>query len=122
MKNFKKQYIKWAVVLSVFTGMVSCESDYLETDPTTAASEEAAYSSAANLMAIVNGMHRDMYYRQNDNQGQNGQGGIMIMMDALADDLVFPSTGNGWYVSTVRWQDLKPYLTGLKPMEALAGC
>ncbi|UKB79061.1 RagB/SusD family nutrient uptake outer membrane protein [Chryseobacterium sp. MEBOG07] len=105
MKNFKKQYIKWAVVLSVFTGVVSCESDYLETDPTTAASEEAAYSSAANLMAIVNGMHRDMYYRQNDNQGQNGQGGIMIMMDALADDLVFPSTGNGWYVSTVRWQD-----------------
>ncbi|MDR6373134.1 hypothetical protein J2795_004323 [Chryseobacterium bernardetii] len=105
MKNIAKQYIKWAVVLSVFTGTVSCESDYLETDPTTAASEEAAYSSAANLMAIVNGMHRDMYYRQNDNQGQNGQGGIMIMMDALADDLVFPSTGNGWYVSTVRWQD-----------------
>ncbi|CAD0223371.1 RagB/SusD family nutrient uptake outer membrane protein [Chryseobacterium sp. JV274] len=105
MKNIKKQYIKWAVVLSVFTGMVSCESDYLETDPTTAASEEAAYSSAANLMAIVNGMHRDMYSRQNDSQGQNGQGGIMIMMDALADDLVFPSTGNGWYVSTVRWQD-----------------
>ncbi|MDR3026581.1 RagB/SusD family nutrient uptake outer membrane protein [Chryseobacterium sp.] len=105
MKNIKKQYIKWAVVLSVFTGMVSCESDYLEADPTTAASEEAAYSSASNLMAIVNGMHRDMYYRQNDSQGQNGQGGIMIMMDALADDLVFPSTGNGWYVSTVRWQD-----------------
>ncbi|KFF75047.1 carbohydrate-binding protein SusD [Chryseobacterium sp. P1-3] len=105
MKSVKKQYIKWAVVLSVFTGMVSCQSDYLETDPTTAASEEAAYSSASNLMAIINGMHRDMYYRQNDNQGQNGQGGIMIMMDALADDLVFPSTGNGWYVSTVRWQD-----------------
>ncbi|MEJ5052539.1 RagB/SusD family nutrient uptake outer membrane protein [Chryseobacterium culicis] len=105
MKNIAKQYIKWAVVLSVFTGMASCQSDYLETDPTTAASEEAAYSSASNLMAIVNGMHRDMYYRQNDNQGQNGQGGIMIMMDALADDLVFPSTGNGWYVSTVRWQD-----------------
>ncbi|AKK73072.1 carbohydrate-binding protein SusD [Chryseobacterium gallinarum] len=105
MKSIKKQYIKWAVVLSVFTVMVSCQSDYLETDPTTAASEEAAYSSASNLMAIINGMHRDMYYRQNDNQGQNGQGGIMIMMDALADDLVFPSTGNGWYVSTVRWQD-----------------
>lgn len=105
MKNITKQYIKWAVVLSVLMGTLSCESDYLETDPTTAASEEAAYSSAANLMAIINGMHRDMYYRQNDSQGQNGQGGIMIMMDALADDLVFPSTGNGWYVSTVRWQD-----------------
>ncbi|MFS4474238.1 RagB/SusD family nutrient uptake outer membrane protein [Chryseobacterium sp. T20] len=104
MKNIARQYIKWAVVLSVFTGMASCESDYLETDPTTAASEEAAYSSSANLMAIVNGMHRDMYFRQSD-QGQNGHGGIMIIMDALADDLVFPSTGNGWYVSAVRWQD-----------------
>ncbi|MBV8326050.1 RagB/SusD family nutrient uptake outer membrane protein [Chryseobacterium sp.] len=102
----KKQYIKWAVVLSsVFTTMVSCQSDYLETDPTTAVSEDAAYSSASNLAAIINGMHRDMYYRQNDSQGQNGEGGIMIMMDALADDLVFPSTGNGWYITTVRWQD-----------------
>lgn len=106
MKNLKKQYIKWAVVLSsVFTAMISCQSDYLETDPTTAASEDAAYSSASNLMAIINGMHRDMYYRQNDSQGQNGQGGIMIMMDAIGEDLVFPSTGNGWYISTVRWQD-----------------
>ncbi|BFO66245.1 RagB/SusD family nutrient uptake outer membrane protein [Chryseobacterium sp. KCF3-3] len=105
MKNIAKKYIKWVVVLSALTGMVSCQSDYLETNPTTAVSEEAAYSSAANLMAIVNGMHRDMYYRQNDNQGQNGQGGIMIMMDALGEDLVFPSTGNGWYISTVRWQD-----------------
>ncbi|WP_394675272.1 RagB/SusD family nutrient uptake outer membrane protein [uncultured Chryseobacterium sp.] len=91
------------IALNGFT--VSCSSDYLETDPTTAVSEDAAYSSASNLAAIINGMHRNMYYRQNSNQGQNGQGGIMIMMDALGEDLVFPSTGNGWYVSTVRWQD-----------------
>jgi len=102
----RKQYIKWAVIFSsVLTIMTSCSSDYLETDPTTAVSEDAAYSSAANLMAVVNGMHRDMYYRQNDSQGQNGQGGIMIMMDALGEDLVFPSTGNNWYITTVRWQD-----------------
>ncbi|WP_347216082.1 RagB/SusD family nutrient uptake outer membrane protein [Chryseobacterium sp.] len=106
MKSIKKQYIRWAVALSsTFTVLVSCKSDYLETDPTTAASEEAAYASASNLMAIVNGMHRDMYYKQNDNQGQNGQGGMMIMMDALGEDLVFPSTSNGWYISTIRWQD-----------------
>ncbi|WP_294207583.1 RagB/SusD family nutrient uptake outer membrane protein [uncultured Chryseobacterium sp.] len=107
MKNIKK-YKKIAllacmIALNGFT--VSCSSDYLETDPTTAVSEDAAYSSASNLAAIISGMHRNMYYRQNSNQGQNGQGGIMIMMDALGEDLVFPSTGNGWYVSTVRWQD-----------------
>lgn len=109
MKNIiKRQYKRIAILSSallVLSLSSSCSSDYLETDPTTAVSEESAYSSASNLMAIINGMHRDMYYRQNSNQGQNGQGGIMIMMDALGEDLVFPSTGNGWYVSTVRWQD-----------------
>ncbi len=105
MKNINKQYIRWAFIFSsVCIALVSCKSDYLETDPTTAVSEEAAYSSATNLMAVINGMHRDLYYRQAD-QGQNGQGGIMIMMDAMGEDLVFPSTGNGWYISTVRWQD-----------------
>ncbi|RKS96044.1 RagB/SusD family nutrient uptake outer membrane protein [Chryseobacterium defluvii] len=109
MKNIIKRQYKRIVILSsallILSLSSSCSSDYLETDPTTAVSEESAYSSASNLMAIINGMHRDMYYRQNSSQGQNGQGGIMIMMDALGEDLVFPSTGNGWYVSTVRWQD-----------------
>lgn len=107
MKNIEKHYKKIILLSFAFfaLSMTSCSSEYLETDPTTAVSEDAAYSSASNLMAIINGMHRDMYYRQNSNQGQNGQGGIMIMMDALGEDLVFPSTGNGWYISTVRWQD-----------------
>ncbi|MBK1894163.1 RagB/SusD family nutrient uptake outer membrane protein [Chryseobacterium paridis] len=110
MKNIIKQNKKLALLLSAVTilSLSSCKTDYLETDPTTAVSESAAYASAANLMAIVNGMHRDMYSRQNNNnnsQGQNGQGGIMIMMDAVGEDLVFPSTGNNWYVSVVRWQD-----------------
>ncbi|WP_292008708.1 RagB/SusD family nutrient uptake outer membrane protein [Chryseobacterium sp.] len=103
IEKYKILTVLSALIVGIFLN--SCQSDYLETDPTTAVSEEAAYSSAANLMAIINGMHRDMYYRQNSNQGQSGQSGIMIMMDALGEDLVFPSTGNGWYITTVRWQD-----------------
>lgn len=107
MKNIRKHSKRILAVSSVLAvlALSSCHSDYLDTDPTTAVSEQAAFSTAGNLMAIINGMHRDMYSRQNSNQGQNGQGGIMIMMDALGEDLVFPSTGNGWYISTVRWQD-----------------
>ncbi|RKS96047.1 RagB/SusD family nutrient uptake outer membrane protein [Chryseobacterium defluvii] len=104
----KKQYKKIALLSSLLFVLcfnTSCSSDYLETDPTTAVSEETAYSSASNLKAIINGMHRDMYFRQNESQGQNGQGGIMIMMDALGEDLVFTSTSSGWYITTVRWQD-----------------
>lgn len=110
MKKIIRQNKKLTLLLSTAAILLlsSCKTDYLETDPTTAVSESAAYASAANLMAIVNGMHRDMYSRQNNNnnsQGQNGQGGIMIIMDAVGEDLVFPSTGNNWYVSAVRWQD-----------------
>lgn len=95
-----------ALVAVLFASSISsCRSDYLETNPTNAVSEATAYSTAANFAAIINGMHRNMYVRQNASQGQNGQGGIMIMMDALGEDLVFPSTGNGWYITTVRWQD-----------------
>ena len=83
----------------------SCKGDFLETVPTDSVGDVSAIATSENLMAIVNGMHRDLYVRQNSNQGQNGQAGIMIMMDALGEDLVFPSTGNGWYITTVRWQD-----------------
>ncbi|MFP3632166.1 hypothetical protein SB776_36790, partial [Burkholderia sp. SIMBA_045] len=74
MKNIRKHYKKIFAVSSVLAilSMSSCHSDYLDTDPTTSVSEQAAYSTASNLMAIINGMHRDMYYRQNSSQGQNG--------------------------------------------------
>lgn len=100
----KKYICSFAIVASIFS-VWSCKSEFLDTVPTDAIDATSAVSTADNLMNIINGMHRDMYYRQNSSQGQNGQGGIMIMMDALGEDLVFPSTGNGWYISTVRWQD-----------------
>jgi len=98
--------IKYIALLGVLlSSLISCEGDFLNTDPTDRVSTDAATGTADNLMLIINGMHRNMYVRQNSSQGQIGQTGVMIMMDALGDDLVFPSTGNGWYISTVRWQD-----------------
>lgn len=92
-------------LLALLLVTVSCRNEFLETTPTDSIGQGAAVGTAENLMAIINGMHRDMYVRQNSSQGQVGQTGINIMMDAMGEDLVFPSTGNGWYVSTVRWQD-----------------
>ncbi|WP_294239919.1 MULTISPECIES: RagB/SusD family nutrient uptake outer membrane protein [Chryseobacterium] len=100
----KKYIYSFVVIAGLFT-LSSCKGDFLETVPTDSVGDVSAVATAENLMAIVNGMHRDLYVRQNSNQGQNGQAGIMIMMDALGEDLVFPSTGNGWYITTVRWQD-----------------
>lgn len=88
---------------SILTVICSCESDYLEKDPTESASELVVTSSLENLDIAINGMHRNMYYRQNNSQGQNGATGIMIFMDVMGEDLIFPSTGNNWYVSVLRW-------------------
>lgn len=86
----------------------SCNSDYLETDPTDAVSVDLATSSVDNLSSIVNGMHRDMYTRQSNNtsstQGKHGGIAILIYLDAMGDDLVFPSAASSWFLESVRWQ------------------
>lgn len=83
----------------------SCNDDYLDTTPTDAVDESQVLSTADGLMAAVNGMHRNMYVRQKDSQGQNGYTSQMIIADVLGEDVVYPSTGNGWFVAQMRWQD-----------------
>lgn len=85
--------------------LTSCERDFLETDPTTSVSTDLSVATADNMSYVINGMHRNMYVRQNSSQGQNGATGINIFMDVLGEDLIFPTTGNGWFVSMLRWLD-----------------
>ena len=85
--------------------LTSCEREFLETDPTTSVSTDLSVATADNMSYVINGMHRNMYVRQNSSQGQNGATGVNIYMDVMGEDLVFPSTGNGWFVSMLRWQD-----------------
>lgn len=105
MNFINKKTIFLAAASAVLTTFVSCEREYLETDPTHAVSDATAYSTTANLTTVINGMHRNMYYRQNESQGQNGATGVMIFMEVLGEDLIFPATGPNWYVSTIRWLD-----------------
>lgn len=105
MKFINKKTIFLAAASVVLSMVSSCERDYLETDPTDAVSEQLASGSIENLTTIINGMHRNMHLRQNASQGQNGNIGIMIYMDVMGEDLIFPATGPNWYVSTIRWLD-----------------
>lgn len=105
MKFINKKTILLAAFSVILTVSTSCERDYLQTDPTDAVSESTATSTVANLSTLVNGMHRNMYRRQNSSQGQNGTTGIMMYMEVMGEDLIFPATGPNWYVSTIRWQD-----------------
>lgn len=90
------------IVLSTLL-FTSCNEDYLDTSPTSSVQEETVYATADNLMAAINGMHRNMYVRQNSSQGNNGYTAQLIITDVMGEDVVFPSTGNGWFVSELRW-------------------
>jgi len=98
MKNILR---KIAVVGALFIG-TGCAEDYLDTLPTDAVPEELVFTTTQNAMTALNGIHRMLHIRF-DSQGQAAESGVMIMRDVLADDVVFTTTGNGWYVSTARW-------------------
>lgn len=99
-----KKIFLYISILGLCTTAESCRDSYLDTVPTSSISAESIVQTADNMMLSINGMHRSMYSRQNSSQGQVGQSGIMIMMDAMGEDLVFPSVGNNWYLSSVRWE------------------
>ncbi|RNL80697.1 RagB/SusD family nutrient uptake outer membrane protein [Sinomicrobium pectinilyticum] len=81
----------------------ACSDDHLETFPTEQVDSESVTSTTTNLMAAINGIHRLLYVRQQDSQGQGGIGGTMIITDILGEDVVFNSTGLGWYVQEYQW-------------------
>lgn len=91
-----------AVILLV--AVTSCQKDFLEQSPTTEVSANSATSSTENLALIINGIHRLMYERQ-DNNGEGGYQTLMIQHDMLGEDLVMNARANGWFVSTASWND-----------------
>jgi hypothetical protein len=80
----------------------SCSSDFLDQSPTQFVNEADALKDTDALYGALNGLHRSMYIRYNDDQGQMGLGGIMQQMDVAGEDLVYPAT-NGWYLSVYNW-------------------
>jgi len=100
----KKIKLLLAVVAMSTLTLSSCSDDYLDVVPTSSVSDQTIYSTADNLLAAINGMHRNMYVRQNSSQGNNGYTAQLIITDVMGEDLVFPTTGNGWFRSELRWE------------------
>ena len=101
MKKIKIAFSAVAIASMLFT--TSCNEEYLDTTPTSSVGASTIYSSADNLMASINGISRMFYTRQNSSQGNNGYTAQLIITDVMGDDLIFPTTGNGWFVSELRW-------------------
>ncbi len=82
----------------------ACSKDFLETKPTTQVDAGSAITTVENAKASLNGIHRSMFMRYND-QGTFGQGTIMINADVLGEDYVFSGQSNGWFLTGYRWID-----------------
>ena len=82
----------------------SCEKEYLETSPTGSVDAGAAYATTKNAKAAVNGIYRAMVVRYLGSQGHFGHPAMMIILDAMGEDLVFPNANSTWHVPEMRWQ------------------
>lgn len=82
--------------------LTSCSEDYLDTVPTDQIGSDDVFTTTEKAWGAVNGIHRQMYSQWEESQDMGGFGGMMIAMDAMGEDLVFPV--NQWYANSVyKW-------------------
>jgi len=102
-----KKYIIKILFIVLVVISAGCSKDFLETSPTNAITPTDALSSPENMMLAINGIHRTMY-SQTQLSGYSylsGEGYIMPYMEFPASDMLFTSTGNGWFLGKCRWID-----------------
>ena len=97
-----KKYIYSFCVAAIAMGLSSCKKSYLETAPTDQISQDVVFSNTTNAAGVINGTLRLMY-SQYSNQDEGGESSVMIDADMLGDDLVNPTVGNNWFISTYQW-------------------
>lgn len=99
----KKNILLFAFLMLAIAG---CNDDYLETVPTDAISEAAAFSSPDNMELVLNGLHR-MLYGQNQLTGgtssRSGESHFIPSFDAVGGNIIHSSRGNGWMRADLQW-------------------
>lgn len=77
----------------------SCDKDFLEKEPTDAASSDVIVKNVTNARILLNGIHRSMYIRYESQQVGGGIGAQFIGNDAMGEDLVshVEQGFNGYY-------------------------
>lgn len=80
----------------------SCEEEFLEVVPTDQVAASQAVASTTNGFAVLNGIHRNLYQRQEGTQGNAGIGGSYIHMDLAGEDQVVHR--EQWHNRVYKWQ------------------
>jgi hypothetical protein len=85
--------------------LASCKKEFLNTSPTTAVADTDVFTTTANGETVINGIYRYLYSRF-DNQNTPGQGGVMLMLDFMGEDLTqavanwyTPGNGTGGWIN-----------------------
>ena len=97
-----KKILFTMVFLSLIAG---CKKDYLDTAPTGDTDAGAIFSTTGNAANVINGIYRYLYNRYSA-QNQPGQGGVMLMLDFMGEDVhqavanwYTPGNGTGGWVN-----------------------
>ncbi|MCC8143818.1 MAG: RagB/SusD family nutrient uptake outer membrane protein [Tannerellaceae bacterium] len=84
-------------------GLAGCSDSFMDTTPSDKIGEFTALGSLENAYVAVNGIHRSLTKQYLSFQSCGGEASMNIFRDVLGDDLVHPTTGNGWYNSEMAW-------------------
>lgn len=98
----KARYITLLLALGLLT--TACEKEFLETSPTGSIDAGSAYATTKNAASAINGIYRSMIVRYLDSQAYFGHPAMMIIIDAMGEDLILSNTTNTGHLSEQRWQ------------------
>ncbi len=96
---------KLLLLLITITALASCKKEYFNAGPTGSVDDASIYATTTNASNVINGIYRYLYTRF-DNQNTPGQGGVMLMLDFMGEDLhqalanwYTPGNGSGGWVN-----------------------
>ncbi|HTM97593.1 MAG TPA: RagB/SusD family nutrient uptake outer membrane protein [Pedobacter sp.] len=84
MKIKHKFFIPVAVIVLALS---SCKDNYLDTTPTDRVANTSVFTTTANAMTALNGIHRSLYV-QYSRQEEGGQGAVNLNIDYMGEDIV----------------------------------
>ena len=87
---------KYILAFGSLAMLASCKKEMLNTGPTGSADEAAIYTTTSNAANAINGIYRYLYSRY-DQQNQPGQGGVMLQLDFMGEDI--NQSAATWYTT-----------------------
>lgn len=96
---------KILIAITFLSLITSCKKDYFDVGPTGSSDESAIFTTTGNASNVINGIYRYLYSRYSA-QNQPGQGGVMLMLDFMGEDVhqavaswYTPGNGTGGWVN-----------------------